>query len=64
MGAAKFLLAVASVFLLGTAAGALAHHKDGASFTMPIVLAVLGVLAAVSAWKTHRLSRPKRPAAE
>ena len=61
MGAAKFLLAVASVFLLGTAAGALAHHKDGTSFTIPIVLAALGLVAAVSAWKTHQLSqRPSR----
>jgi hypothetical protein len=62
MGAAKFLLAVASVFLFGVAAGALAHHRDGGSFTIPIVLALLGVVAAVSAWKTHRMSqRPAKP---
>ncbi len=62
MGAAKFLLAVASVFLLGTAAGALAHHKDGTGFTLPIVLALLAAVAAVSAWKTHQLSRrPSKP---
>ena len=62
MSAAKFLLAVASVFLLATAAGALAHHKDGSSLAIPIVLALLGLVAGVSAWKTHRLSqRPPKP---
>jgi hypothetical protein len=55
MGTAKYLLAVASVFLLGTAAGAFVHHpKDGSGYGVPIVLAVLGLIAAFSAWTTHR----------
>ena len=56
MGTAKYLLAVASVFLLGTAAGAFVHHpKDGSGYAVPIVLAILGIVAAVSAWKTHEV---------
>jgi membrane protease YdiL (CAAX protease family) len=55
MSTARFLLAVASVFLLGTAAGALAHHPgDGSGYALPIVLAVLGVVAALCAWKMRK----------
>ena len=54
MGTAKYLLAVASVFLLATAAGAFVHHpKDGSGYAVPIVLAILGLIAAASAWMTH-----------
>ena len=62
MGTAKILLAVASVFLLGTAAGAFVHHpKDGSGYAVPIVLAILGLVAAVSAWKTHTIEgRPSK----
>jgi hypothetical protein len=62
MGTAKYLLAVASVFLLGTAAGAFAHHpKDGSGYAVPIVLAILGLVAAVSAWMTHTVEgRPSK----
>jgi hypothetical protein len=62
MGTAKYLLAVASVFLLGTAAGALVHHpKDGSGYVVPIVLAILGLVAAVSAWKTHAIEKKRDP---
>ena len=58
MGAARYVLAVASVFLLGTAAGAFVHHpKDGSGYAVPIVLAILGIVAAVSAWKADRIVR-------
>ena len=58
MGAAKYVLAVVSVFLLGTAAGAFAHlPKDGSGYAVPILLALLGVVAAVAAWKSDKLVR-------
>ena len=57
MSAAKFIFAVASVFLLGTAAGAFAHLKDGSSYAIPTVLAICGIVAAVAAWKSDKLVR-------
>jgi hypothetical protein len=58
MGTAKYLLAVVSVFLLATAAGAVAHHpKDASGYVLPIVLAVCGVVAAIAAWKSDDLVR-------
>jgi ABC-type transport system involved in cytochrome bd biosynthesis fused ATPase/permease subunit len=58
MSAVKYILAVASIFLLGTAAGAFAHHpKDGSGYTIPIVLAICGIVAAVAAWKSDELVR-------
>jgi hypothetical protein len=56
MRAAKYVLAFVSVFLLGTAAGAFAHlPKDGSGYAVPIVLAILGIVAAVAAWKSDKL---------
>ena len=62
MGTAKFLLAVGSVFLLGTAAGAFVHHpKDGSGYAVSIVLATLGLVAAISALMTHAVEgRPSK----
>ena len=57
MGAAKYVLAVVSVFLLGTAAGSFAHHKAGSGYAVPIMLAVLGIAAAVAACKSDKLVR-------
>ena len=60
MSTAKYLLAVASVFLLGTAAGAFVHHpNDGSGYAVPIVLAILGLIAAASAWMTHTVEGRK-----
>jgi uncharacterized membrane protein len=57
MGAAKFVFAVVSVFLLGTAAGAFAHLKDGSGYAVPTLLAICGIVAAVAAWKSDKLVR-------
>jgi hypothetical protein len=54
MRPAQYALAVVSVVLLSSAAGALAHHKDGSGFTVPIVLAACGVVAAVMVWRYRR----------
>ena len=50
--AAKYALAAVSVFLLGTAAGVFVNHaKNNMSYAVPIVLAMVGLAAAVAAWK-------------
>jgi uncharacterized membrane-anchored protein len=54
MSAARYALAIVSVFLLGSAAGSFAHHKEGSSYAVPIMLAVLGIAAAVAAWKSGK----------
>jgi uncharacterized membrane-anchored protein len=60
MSAAKYLLAAVSVFLLGTAAGAFINHaKTGTSYAVPIVLAITGLVAALAAWRLHKL--PGKP---
>ena len=64
MSAAKFVFAVVSVFLLGTAAGAFAHLKDGSGYAIPTVLAICGVVAAVAAWKSDKLARRFSKASE
>jgi hypothetical protein len=58
MGGAKYLLAVVSIFLLGTAAGSFAHHpRDGSGYAVPIALALCGIVAAIAAWKSDQLVR-------
>lgn len=59
---ARFLLAVLSMFLLGVAAGAVVHHREGSSYALPIMLIVCGLVAAVLAWKLDTLvRRPDKP---
>ena len=48
---ARYGLAIAAVICFGIAAGALSHHREGASYVVPIVIGVLGGLAALGAWK-------------
>ena len=55
MSAIKYLLAAVSVFLLGTAAGAFVNHaQSSSSYKVPILLAILGLIAAAFAWKLHK----------
>jgi drug/metabolite transporter (DMT)-like permease len=54
MRPAQYALAVVTVVLFGTAAGAFFHHKDGASYAVPILLALAGVVVAVIAWKSGK----------
>jgi hypothetical protein len=59
---ARFLLAILSMFLLGFAAGAVAHHREGSSYALPVMLIVCGLVAALLAWKLDTLvRRPDRP---
>jgi uncharacterized membrane-anchored protein len=55
MTPARYGLAVIAVFCLGTAAGAFVNHRAGSSYTVAIVLAVVGVAAALAAWQFDRL---------
>jgi uncharacterized membrane-anchored protein len=51
----KYLLAAASVFMLGTAAGVFVNHaKSGISYSIPIMLAIGGLIAAAVAWRLHK----------
>jgi hypothetical protein len=47
----QYALAVVSVLFLSSAAGAFFHHKDGASYTVPLVLAFCGIVAAFLVWR-------------
>ncbi len=61
MNVAKYLLAVVSVFLLGTAAGALMHQaKSGGGYAVPALFAGGGLVAAVIAWKLHGIAGPPK----
>lgn len=63
MDAPRYILAVVGVILLGTAAGAVAHHREGSSYALPIALALLGILASIAAWKLDLfLRRGDKPA--
>ena len=54
---ARYLLAILSMFLLGVAAGAVVHHREGSSYALPIMLIGCGVVAAILAWKLDTLVR-------
>jgi uncharacterized membrane-anchored protein len=58
MDGPRYILAVIAVISLGTAAGAFVHHREGSSYAIPIALAVVGILAAIAAWKLR--PRPKK----
>ena len=56
MTGVKYLLAAISVFLLGTAAGVFVNHaKNNLSYGVPIAMAVGGLVAALVAWRLHKL---------
>ena len=56
MTAVKYLLAAVSVFLLGTAAGVFVNHaKNNMSYGVPIAMAAVGLVAALVAWRLHKL---------
>jgi uncharacterized membrane-anchored protein len=57
MSAARYALAVVSVVLLGTAAGAFVNHRGGSGYAVPIVLALCGLVAGIVAWKLDKLVR-------
>jgi F0F1-type ATP synthase assembly protein I len=57
MGAGRYVLAVVSVVLLGIAAGAFVNHRGGSSYAIPIVLALCGMVAGITAWKLDKLVR-------
>jgi uncharacterized membrane-anchored protein len=58
MSAVKYLLAAASVFLLGTAAGVFVNHaKNNLGYEVPIAMAIGGLAAAAVAWKLHKSAR-------
>ena len=56
MTGVKYLLAAISVFLLGTAAGVFVNHaKNNLNYAVPIAMAVGGLVAALVAWRLHKL---------
>ena len=55
MSVVKYLLAAASVFLLGTAAGIFVNHaKSGIAYSIPVALGIGGLFAASIAWRLHK----------
>jgi hypothetical protein len=64
MGAARYVLAVVSVMLLGGAAGAFVSHRAGSSLVIPVLIALGGVVFGIAAWKWDKLVRASSRAAK
>jgi hypothetical protein len=61
MVAARYLLAVLAVFLLGSAAGSFLNRPpSNSSYAVPLTFAVLGIVAAIVAWKLDKFWRKPR----
>jgi uncharacterized membrane protein YoaK (UPF0700 family) len=61
MVATRYLLAVLAVFLLGSAAGSFLNHRaSNPSYVVPLTFAVLGIVAAIAAWKLDKFWKKPR----